>query len=293
MFFRKKKSKKIGLLEQINELSDSIELKLQAGEFTLPVLPVVATQVIGMASNENADLDELSNLIHQDQALAGHVLRISNSAFFAVKEPIQSLKDAIARLGMTMIGEMAAIVSIQGQVFQVPAFRDDVEDVWLHALLSAYYGKEIAVQLNQNPDTQFMCGLLHTVGKPILYQLIADIGTINPQIDDPNYALRNLVQRWHTYAGRLAAEHWKLPASIQASCAFYNNRWDSKEHRMEIGMCLLSSKLAEWCLSQEAQLEERIRNDTVLEEIEIQPEQVDSLLGRRQRILDKASALNV
>ena len=48
----------------------------------LPVLPQVAGQVVSLSNDPNAELGELSSLIHQDQALAGHLLRISNSVAY-------------------------------------------------------------------------------------------------------------------------------------------------------------------------------------------------------------------
>jgi len=152
------------LLGEVNSLSDELERMVLEGNIKLPVLPVVATQVINMAANPNADLEDLSELVHQDQSLAGHILRISNSALFSGAIPIRSLKDAINRLGFAAIREMATVITVKGQVFQSKQFSREIEQVWLHALISGTYGKMIAIQISTESDIPFICGLLHTVG---------------------------------------------------------------------------------------------------------------------------------
>src|SRR5438552_15043039 len=64
--------------------------RIEGGEIELPLLPQVAGQVILMTADEKSDASKLSALIHQDQALAGHVPRIANSAALAGSSPILS-----------------------------------------------------------------------------------------------------------------------------------------------------------------------------------------------------------
>lgn len=74
-------------------LFDALVSKPSDSGIKLPVPPVVATQVIGMASNENTDRCELSELVRKHQALAGHVLKIANYALFpgnTAKVPLPS-----------------------------------------------------------------------------------------------------------------------------------------------------------------------------------------------------------
>ena len=57
----------------LNELLNNYELEL-------PLLPEVAGKVMAMTSDDNANSSSLAALIQQDQALAGNVLKITNSA---------------------------------------------------------------------------------------------------------------------------------------------------------------------------------------------------------------------
>ena len=64
-------------------LATAVEQKLKGGDYKLPILPVIATKLIGRLSNEQENLENITALVEQDQALAGHVLRFANSVLFA------------------------------------------------------------------------------------------------------------------------------------------------------------------------------------------------------------------
>ena len=264
-------------------LSDHLITRLNEGDIKLPVLPVVATQVIGMASNENTDLSELSQLIHKDQALAGHVLRIANSALFAGNVMVVSLQQAIARLGVNMVGEMATVISIQGQVFQAKGFENKVHQVWEHALLSGFFSKEIARAVRRNVEAQFLCGLLHTIGKPILFEMIADIQKSLETHASENEVIQ-LTDKLAPRAGYLAAVKWNLPKQVQACCAYALNRNKTTEFTEPVSMTYLANRMAIWCLSDGAITEEAIRIDKVMTELNLYPDEVEALFEKRATV---------
>jgi len=267
-------------------LREMLESRLDDGEIKLPVLPVVATQVIAMANNDDIDLSDLSQLIHKDQALAGHVLRIANSVLFAGNTAIVSLQQAIARLGVNMIGEMATVISIQGQVFKAKGFGKEIDQVWKHALLSGFYGKEIARAMRKNVEAQFLCGLLHTIGKPILFQTISDIQEEKGLIPQNEANIPQLIDLLHPRTGQLACEKWKLPRQVQACCSFYLNRDKTSEFQDSVAMTYLGSRLAEWCLDGSELSIDTLRQEPVFTELNFYPDEVDALLEKRETVLN-------
>jgi len=289
---RRKSVQKSDLLNQTTDLNHEIEQKVLAGEFHLPVLPVIATQVINMAADPNADLEELSKLVHQDQSLAGHVLRISNSALYARDTPIRTLNEAINLLGFTAIREMATVISIKNQVFQHRDFTHEIKVIWKHALLSGFYAKEIAGMIGKDTEIPFICGLLHTVGKPILFQLLIDLGGAAIFEGGNEMIPINLVERYHTFVGKQAAEKWNLPGEVSACCEFFKERWEAGEHRQTVAIIILSSRLAKWCQFTDRNLKTNIEHDSVLKELELTPDQLTDLCELKESMMESIKALN-
>ena len=86
---------------------------LNSSSLELPVMPRVASKVLALTHDPNAEVSDLSELIHSDQSIASHVLRIANSAAYGGGDQIVSLQQAVARLGMNLLGEIAIAVSVQ------------------------------------------------------------------------------------------------------------------------------------------------------------------------------------
>ena len=158
-----------------DKLRDLFEQYVAAGRLELPFLPTTATQVLGACNEGSCDARELSELIQTDQSLAGHVLRIANSAAYAPLEPIVSLQQATSRLGMQTMCEIALAVSMKGRVFKVPGYQTKVRAMWVHSAMAGCYAKEIARKIRHNVEGAFLCGLLHDVGKPVVMQGFLDI----------------------------------------------------------------------------------------------------------------------
>ncbi|MGZ9151632.1 MAG: HDOD domain-containing protein, partial [Nitrospira sp.] len=88
---------------QFEQLEQALIQKIKTGDVELPLLPQAASQVMALASDPSADAAKLSALIHQDQALAAHVLRIANSPAYMPRSPVVSLQHAVAMLGITLL----------------------------------------------------------------------------------------------------------------------------------------------------------------------------------------------
>src|SRR5262245_31222855 len=134
----------------------------------LPVLPMVATQVLSLGQNEATDPAKLSAVIHCDQALAAHVLRIANSAAYAGGVACGSLPQAVSRLGMPSITDIAVAVAVQGAVFAGDGCGELFAQLWRHSVMTAFFSKEIARTRRRSAEVAFLCGLLHDIGKAVL-----------------------------------------------------------------------------------------------------------------------------
>jgi len=277
--------------EERDTLRSLIADQLEKGNLDLPLLPVVANQVLLLSSDPNADATKLSTLIQQDQALAGKVLRIANSPAYLPRSPIVSLQQAIAWLGLEIIAGLAFSISVQSGVFTIKGYEQEVRTLWHQALATGLYGKEIARRIRHNVENAFLCGLLHTIGKPLLLHLMITSGQ-SIQVR-PSWALmESLMEEWHIPAGTKLAEAWKLPDPVQEAIRLYSDETFHQATSPTKGAIItcLADHLASWLLDPSSHDEESLRNLPVVLALNFYPEDMTALFEQRETIQQRVEA---
>src|SRR4051794_18613299 len=105
-------------------------MRIASGALELPLLPHVAGQVCALSTSDDASARSLAALLHRDQAIAAHVLRVANSPLYRPRVPIVSLQQAISRLGMTTLREIVLTVSMRSRVFNVSGYTTEIHALW-------------------------------------------------------------------------------------------------------------------------------------------------------------------
>ncbi|MFO0617172.1 MAG: HDOD domain-containing protein [Polyangiaceae bacterium] len=196
-------------------LRDELLSALRNSELALPRLSETVQRVCASASDDRFDARSFADLIRRDAGLAGEVLRVANSPLFAARSPISSLQQAVSRLGMRQVRDIAVIVSMRARVFHVRGFEAELRAMFRHGLATGLYAQEIARMRRLAVEDAFLAGLFHDVGKPVLLQAIVDHRSRAAQaVDgDPRTALA-LVDELHEVAGRALAVAWSLSPAL-------------------------------------------------------------------------------
>jgi putative nucleotidyltransferase with HDIG domain len=97
------------------------------------------------------------------------------------------------------------------------------QGIWEHSLAVALIAKEIAGQLDSpggtHPDTLYLAGLLHDVGKPVVAALLLEAEKLmsvhKSSVPWISHAVwRQVVDRSHRNVGVALARRWNLPPAI-------------------------------------------------------------------------------
>lgn len=255
--------------------------RLEGGDYDLPMLPRVATEVVRVASGNDGDAARLSGLIHQDPALAGAVLRVSNSPAYLPRTPIVSLQQAVTRLGFVALGEIALAASLQSGVFRVGRHEGELQRLWRHAIASGGFAREVARTKRANVENAFLCGLLHEIGKPALLQLVADIENERGE-EISAEELDAVLEERHVEIGVTLAERWELPSAVQRALRHYRDvgTTDGEDDAIEVVVTATASQLATHLVAPEALNEEALRGYHGFALLNLYPEDVDEILAR-------------
>lgn len=218
-------SETLVLSSQAQDVAEALEQLIDTDGIEVPMLPEVANKALILAQNPDSDATEMAQLIQGDQSLAAHVMRIANSVAYTPMANLVSLQQAIARLGIGVISEIALSASMGTKLFNTPGYEDYVAKKWRHALATGLWSKEIARHCRSNVELAFLAGLLHSIGGPTVLQTILDIAKqqqITLSLDD----VLKLESRFSKKVTETVVTTWKMPTLvIEAICYYtdYNN----------------------------------------------------------------------
>ena len=255
----------------------------------VPMLPDVANQVLALSNDPDSDAAQLAKLIQGDQALAGHVMRIANSAAYTPNASIVSLQQAIARLGMALITEIALAASLNTKLFKAPIYENRIDEIWEHALCTALWGKEVARISKKNVEAAFLCGLLHSIGKPVILQTIYDYSMSQDASISQDEALI-LEDSFHVRFGEVIVRKWKMPIIVQESVHFYQCYQDAKSYRDAATVTNAAAKLAAITLKGNLDLDEVLGGE-VFADLNLYQDEVEQLKGQLEKVTAGLEAL--
>jgi HD-like signal output (HDOD) protein len=271
--------------EEMEALRSFIADQLGQGNLELPLLPVVANQVLLLSSDPDTESSQLSSLIQQDQALAGQIIRIANSPAYAPRTPIVSLQQAITWLGLNMLAGLAFSVSVQSGVFHTTGYEQEVRTLWRHALATGLFGKEIARRIRHNVENAFLCGLLHTIGKPAILHLLSQ----SPDRSAEPFSwttVESLFEEFHVTAGSKLAAAWHLPDPVQETIRFYQDDQYHQATSPTKGAMItcLAQHLASVMFGNSSHDENSLLTLPVVQDLNFYPEDITALLELRETI---------
>lgn len=272
--------------------ADAISEHLSRGDYDLPMLPRVATEVVQVASGSEVNAARLAELIHQDPALASAVLRVSNTAAYMARTPTVSLQQAVTRLGFATLGEIALAASLQSGVFDVGRHQPRLDLLWQHAIATAGFAREIARERRLNVEGAFLCGLLHTIGKPALLQMIADLER-ERAAEAAESSVNEILTRLHAPVGSALGERWELPGPVRAVLNAQGDLEGSNAEDVEVQILTTAaaSELATQLLDPAPEAERSAHGHPSFAALNMYPEDVDAIEAKGEQILDLVASM--
>lgn len=136
---------------------------------TLPTLPKLLERVVVALEDPETNFASVAELIEIDQSLTSQVLRLANSAFYSVQGSVSQVSQALVMLGTAVTRSVILSTgALDMRAVDLPGF-------WEHSLGTAVASGAIAkVTGLGNPEEVTAAGLLHDLGKVVLYKQLPD-----------------------------------------------------------------------------------------------------------------------
>jgi HD-like signal output (HDOD) protein len=135
----------------------------------------VSAQVIGRLNqtlrSPTCTLHDIAEVMRSDPALSGRIVRVANSPYFGSKHRVQSLEEALQRVGLREVFRIVGTAALhQFTPPQLRAYRISGETFLRAALFSATSSQLLARQAGLDPNTAYLAGLMRPLGVLVLNQ---------------------------------------------------------------------------------------------------------------------------
>ena len=195
-----------------------LERHLAQGGLALPTLPDIAVRVVRTGAHASTNARQLSDVIVDDRALTGHILRIAACAAKRPAIPIASLCHAVAWLGFDEVANIAFTLALQVKMLDVPGQQARARRLWRHCLASALWSRQLAELTGQETGLCYICGLLHDIGKLLALAAIQSVVRRScTTLAASDYD--RLIELFRDDIGRRVVTAWQLPPRIAGAIA--------------------------------------------------------------------------
>lgn len=193
-----------------------------AGLKSVPTLPKQLEGVARALEDPDVNFEAIAGLIEVDQALTSQTLRLANSAFYKTRGSVARVSHALVVLGagVTRSLVLASAVFDLGKV----ALRG----FWEHSLGCGVAAGALAkVTGLAHPEVATAAGLLHDLGKAVLYSEMPDVfeeilGRAAAEQRSFRSLEHELVGVEHPELAGWLAERWGFPPSLAEPIRFHH-----------------------------------------------------------------------
>lgn len=187
----------------------------------LEPLPITVQRLVSMLHDEDINMKEVVSIVEYDEAIASNILRIANSAAYAGRFEIKNLRDAVVRLGMTVLLGISLNNYLKSVKFSAPMYDLSENDLWLHASATSLAVKAIVQESGNSkiPQISNIAGLIHDIGKLIMVRFLkADVSVILDECKEKDISFVEAEKElWgydHAEVGAVMAKKWNFPEPI-------------------------------------------------------------------------------
>jgi len=138
--------------------------------------PLILARAMKLLRDPDSEVSSIAELVGSDPSLAADVIRCANSAFFGGSESIQSVGEAVQKIGFR---ETISLLNLA--VGRIAAGRDldgygiSADDFWAECLFNGLFMRNLANAAGQaDPDEAYTIGLLRFVGRLAINEYVRE-----------------------------------------------------------------------------------------------------------------------
>jgi HD-like signal output (HDOD) protein len=202
----------------------------------------ILREVEAVLNHPQSNLLNVGEVVERDPDLTARLLRLGNSSFYGFPSRLETVSEAIRLIGVQQVQDLIVASSVIEVFAGISAELVDMESFWEHSLACGVGTRLLAIARRlPKPDKFFVAGLLHDVGRLVLYSQ-APQKTL--QIFETCRSRRMLLREAevqvlgfdHAEIGQALLRSWTYPPNLVQAVGFHH-------HPLAAGACRVEASL--------------------------------------------------
>jgi putative nucleotidyltransferase with HDIG domain len=218
------------MVETISPPAENLSKRAMMALGKLPPFSPILNKLLASLAGQDVSFATLGDLIEKDTVVAGNILHLVNSALYARRATITSVRHALALLGMDKVRNTLLGMSISRMWSQVKA-----PPIWSmgrfnrHSASVAVLSDQIAGRVNADyAEGAFVAGLLHDLGRLLIALGLPDeFGRLVKLHEQSGKSWTEceteLLGFTHAKLSADALAMWKFPEEVQVAVRDHHN----------------------------------------------------------------------
>ncbi|PNR97036.1 HDOD domain-containing protein [Petrotoga sp. 9PWA.NaAc.5.4] len=205
----------------------------------LPTPDFIVQRIISIASDPQADIVELQEAVLQSPTLTAKILKLANSAYYALPNKVTKLSQAVNLLGFKTVRNLALSIFTVENYFNEKISNFNPYNFWIHLVATGVASELLAKYLNFfDKEEVFMCGILHDLGKIVMAHIMPEIFDMIIKVAEHEKIsfceAENLLSTYsHQQMGKMLFENWNMSDLVIETVTYHDNPLDSKKENFK------------------------------------------------------------
>jgi HD-like signal output (HDOD) protein len=224
----------------------------------LPPAPKILHTLRRLIERENTTLGMIADVITLEPGLSARVVRMANSTHFGGRTPVESITEAIQRVGLVGVQELVTF-AVASQLVGRPlaSYQISAQNLWFRAVACALAASGLAEQSDVDRNDAYTAGLMHGLGLLVIDRHASQQRRLH-LFPSSGYPLdfAPAERAWlgfsHAEAGGALLELWGFPEPVITAVRYQLEPEASGPHR-RLGMVLATARWARslFCVPEE------------------------------------------
>ena len=231
----------------IQSISEELDKGRRQGalqRIVIPPCPELLSRLREVLAQPDADLQEVARIASSDVAMSAVLIRQANGPMFAAGQPVQTVGQAMNRLGLQQTASVLTGFLVQ-RAIKVTSVH--LQRFWERAAKRAMAMIFLSRKFpGMSEDVAHTYGLFCHVGLPVMMQSVPGYGgtlvEARARKDRTMIQTENVNHKTdHAVVGALVARVWRLAPSVMAAIRLHHDHDILEDHRIDTEVKMLAA----------------------------------------------------